>query len=95
MYTLLRPLQHLDLATSPDRHIEGIIAIPTHLKVRRTMVQQLQHVLDVLRVLDDEVQFHVELPSDELEQRRQYGHYTWPSAPIEHTHTHTQTGIRW
>jgi hypothetical protein len=91
MYTLRRALQHLDLATPPDRHTEGITAIPTHLKVRRTMVQQLQHVLDVLRVLDDEVQFHVELPSDELEQRRQYGYYNWPSAPSEHAHT---TGIR-
>jgi hypothetical protein len=67
MYTLRRTLQHLDLAPPPpDRHREGITAIPTHLKVRRAMVQQLQHVLDVLRVLDNEVQFHVELPSDEL-----------------------------
>jgi hypothetical protein len=45
-------------------------------------------VFDVLRVLDDEVQFHVELPSDELEQR-QYGHYTWPSAPTERARTRT------
>ena len=55
------------------------------------MVQQLQHVLDVLRVLDDEVQFHVELSSDELEQRRQYGHYTRPSIPTERTHAHAHT----
>lgn len=48
------------------------------------MVQKLEHVLDVLRVLDDEVQFHVELPSDELEQRRQYGHYTWPTPALYH-----------
>jgi hypothetical protein len=75
MHTSLTALQHLDLATPPDRYTEGITAIQTHLKVRRTMVQQLQHVLDVLRVLDDEVQFHVELPSDKLQQRR-YGHYT-------------------
>ena len=30
----------------------------------RTVVQQLQHVADVLRVLDDKVELHVELSSN-------------------------------
>ena len=32
----------------------------------RTMIQKLQHVTDVLRVLDHEVQLHVKLPADQL-----------------------------
>lgn len=39
----------------------------THLQVGRAVVEQLQHVPDVLRVLDDEVQLHVELAADELQ----------------------------
>lgn len=32
------------------------------------MVQQFQHMLDVLRVLDHEVELHVELAANELQQ---------------------------
>lgn len=40
----------------------------THLQVGRAVVQQLQHVPDVLGVLDDEVQLHVELAPDQLQE---------------------------
>lgn len=35
------------------------------------MIQQLQHVLDILGILDDEIQFHVKLAADQLEERRE------------------------
>lgn len=38
----------------------------THLQVGRTVVQQLQHVFDILGILDDKVQFHIKLAADQL-----------------------------
>ena len=38
----------------------------TNLKGMRTVIQELEHVTDVLRVLDHEVKLHVELPADKL-----------------------------
>lgn len=32
------------------------------------MVQQLQHVFDILCILNDEIQFHVELATDQLKR---------------------------
>lgn len=52
-----------------DAH-ENAAGIPvgSHLKVRWTVVEQFQHVLDVLRLLDNEVQLHIELAAHQLEQ---------------------------
>lgn len=30
------------------------------------MIQKLQHVFDILGILNDEIQFHVELAADQL-----------------------------
>ena len=38
----------------------------TDLKGIGTVIEKLQHVSDVLRVLDHEVQLHVELSTDQL-----------------------------
>ena len=42
------------------------------LQVRRTVVQQLQHVFDVLCVLDHKVQLHVELATNQLERFKRF-----------------------
>lgn len=40
----------------------------TYLKIRGTVIEQFQHVPDVLSVLDNEVQLHVEFSADQLQQ---------------------------
>lgn len=41
----------------------------THLQVGRTMVQQLEHVFDILGILDDKVELHVKLSADQLQRK--------------------------
>ncbi|KAE8745311.1 hypothetical protein FOCC_FOCC007996 [Frankliniella occidentalis] len=48
-----------------SRHAD-VLTVQTHLEVGRAVIQELQHVPDVVRVLDDEVELHVELAAHQL-----------------------------
>lgn len=39
-----------------------------YLQIWRAVIQKLQHVLDVLRILNNEIQFHVEFASNQLKR---------------------------
>lgn len=52
-------------------------ARPTYLQVGRAVVQELQHVADVVRVLDDEVELHVELAAHQLRDKQDELEWLW------------------